>query len=83
VIRLDVRDKPEIFIDDEEGFFKMVRAAFGQRRKTAANAISAGMGIPKENILKALASASLPLTVRAEALDMNELAELFGRIRGL
>ena len=54
VIRLSVRETPEFQIDDEKFFFKMVKAAFAQRRKTAQNGISAGLGLPKEQVAAAL-----------------------------
>ena len=44
VIQLQVREQPAVQVENEEGFFKLVRAAFGQRRKTAANSISSGLG---------------------------------------
>lgn len=40
VVRLRRREKPPAYIEDETTFFKTVRAAFGQRRKTLANALS-------------------------------------------
>ncbi len=44
VIRLDVRKTPPVSVRNERLFFALVRAAFGQRRKTAVNSISAGTG---------------------------------------
>jgi len=44
VIRLDVREKPAVTVPngDEAAFFALIRAAFSQRRKTAANAMYTG-----------------------------------------
>ena len=80
VIRMDIRKEPEIEITNEELFFKMVHAAFGQRRKTASNSISAGSGIPKDVVIKAIEECGFPPSVRAEGLTMRELANLSEKI---
>lgn len=76
VIRLDILKNPPIEISDEKFFFSMVKAAFSQRRKTASNGISAGMGIPKPTVIEAIEAADLSPTVRAEALTMEQLGRL-------
>lgn len=76
VIKLTVREKPPVEVSDETLFFKLVKAAFSQRRKTAENSISAGLGLPKESIAAALEAAGLERTVRAEKLTMHDFAVL-------
>lgn len=76
VIRLDVREQPPIAVPDERRFFSLVKAAFGQRRKTILNAVSAGLSLPKEQLLKACENAGIPPTARAEQLHMEQLAAL-------
>ncbi|MCQ2485925.1 MAG: 16S rRNA (adenine(1518)-N(6)/adenine(1519)-N(6))-dimethyltransferase RsmA [Clostridia bacterium] len=76
VIRLDIRQDAPIAVSDEKFFFRMVKAAFSQRRKTASNGISAGTGIPKPDVISAIEAAGLPSTVRAESLTMEELGTL-------
>ena len=76
VIRLDIKKEPDIFVSDEKKFFKMVKAAFGMRRKTALNAISAGMGINKNDVAEALSKSGLDINIRAEKMTMGELAAL-------
>ena len=80
VIRFDIRREPPISVKNEAGFFRMVKAAFGQRRKTAANGISAGTGIEKGQIAAAIERAGFDPNVRAESLKMEELAQLFNEI---
>jgi len=82
VLRLDIREAPPVQLRDEGLFFRMVRAAFGQRRKTAANAIAAGLGLPKDTVFAALDTAELPQSVRAEALNMQQLADLANALAG-
>lgn len=76
VIQLEVRSEPAVTTANEAGYFKLVRAAFGQRRKTAANAISAGLGLPKARVNEALSAAGLPLTARPEQLTLQNFAAL-------
>ena len=76
VIRLDIREYPAVKVSDEKKFFRMVKAAFAQRRKTALNSISSGMGLSKTQVADALRNSGLEENVRAEKLTMKELAEL-------
>ena len=76
VIRLTPRSAPPVAVADEKRFFSVVRAAFSQRRKTAANGLSSGLSLPKERVFAALETAGLPASVRAETLTMEQLARL-------
>lgn len=76
VIKLTVREKPEFTPTDEKFFFRVVKAAFSQRRKTAANGLSSGLGMAKDKIFSALTSAGLETNVRAEKLTMEQLYTL-------
>ena len=76
VIQLTIRKEPPVKVQNEEFFFKLVKAAFSQRRKTAENSISAGLGINKNNVAEALEKAGLERTVRAEKLTMEDFANL-------
>ena len=76
VIRLDIREYPAVEVSDEKKFFKMVKAAFAQRRKTALNSISSGMGLSNTQVADALRASGLEENVRAEKLTMDELATL-------
>ncbi len=76
VIQLTIRKEPPVKVENEEFFFKLVKAAFSQRRKTAENSISAGLGINKNFVAEALEKAGLERTVRAEKLTMEDFATL-------
>ena len=76
VIKLTVRSQPEFVPTDEKFFFKVVKAAFSQRRKTAANGLASGLGMSKDKIFEALSNASLDKNVRAEKLTMEEMYNL-------
>lgn len=76
VIRLTVRKEPPVKVADEKFFFKVVKAAFSQRRKTAENSISSGLSVNKSVVAEALERAGLEKTVRAEKLTMENFATL-------
>ena len=76
VIRLDVRDHPPVEVGSEEQFFKVVRAAFSQRRKTLPNTLSAGLGIPKAQAIEMLEKAGIPTNLRAEQLTLDQFVLL-------
>ena len=76
VIRLTRRETPPVAVSDEELFFKVVRAAFNQRRKTLVNAVSAGLSLPKERVAAALQNAGFDTGIRGETLDIGGFAKL-------
>lgn len=80
VIGLDLTKKGDYNVTDEALFFKMIKSAFAQRRKTILNSLSSGMGIEKEKISLAVENAGLSPTARAEALTMEELVTLSNKI---
>ena len=74
VVVCDVRESP-FKVVDEEFFIKVVRAAFGQRRKTLVNSL-AGAGFQREKILAALEVANISANLRAENLSIEDFANL-------
>lgn len=76
VIRLDIRKEPAVKVSDEKKFFRIVKAAFAQRRKTVVNSVSSSLGISKAEIISALENAGLDLNIRAEKLTMENFAAL-------
>ena len=78
VIRLDVREKPAVTVPngDEAAFFALIRAAFSQRRKTAANAIASGLGRSKESVIAAIEAAGFDARIRPEALTLEDFAKI-------
>lgn len=76
VIKLDVRKEPAVTVSDEKKFFKLVRGAFAQRRKTLVNSVSSSLSVPKQDIIDALQKSGLDANVRAEKLSMEDFALL-------
>ena len=75
VIRLTVRPQPPCRVQDERLLFRLIRAGFGQRRKTLPNALDAA-GFDKPTLAAALSAANIPLTARAEQLTLPQFAAL-------
>ncbi|HWP44917.1 MAG TPA: 16S rRNA (adenine(1518)-N(6)/adenine(1519)-N(6))-dimethyltransferase RsmA [Blastocatellia bacterium] len=79
IVRLEVRRRPAIDVDDEERFLAVVRAAFAQRRKTVANNLKAAAGalaIDRE-IEAVFDRAGIDPRRRTETLSLDEFAELY------
>ena len=77
VVRMDRRTAPPAQADDEKFFFRTVRAAFAQRRKTLSNALRSGFSeLDRADIEAAIAETGLPLTVRGETLSIAQFAAL-------
>lgn len=78
VIRLKRLEEPYVKVKDERHMFKLIRAAFNQRRKTLANAVKnfEGLSYSREEVENALTSLGLDTRVRGEALGLQEFAAL-------
>ncbi len=76
VIRLDISDKPRVESKSEKMFFRVVKAAFAQRRKTVVNSISSTMGLPKAEVAQALTNNGISETARAEQLTLSDFAKI-------
>jgi 16S rRNA (adenine1518-N6/adenine1519-N6)-dimethyltransferase len=62
--------------DEEKRLFRVVRAAFGQRRKTLLNALSGGLGLPREQVETVLRNAGIAPQRRGETLTLEEFIVL-------
>jgi len=82
VLRLEPRPAPPVDVPDEVFFFRLIRAAFGQRRKTAANAVSAGLALEKSVVLAAMERAGIAENARAENLTLEDYAALARGLAG-
>lgn len=75
VIRLDVLKEPPVELKDKKAFFRLVKAAFSQRRKTINNSLASG-GYNKEDIIKVLEELQLNPKLRAEDLSIQDFANI-------
>lgn len=76
VIQLTLHTQPPVQPQNERNMFRVIRAAFSQRRKTLANAVSAGLPADKAKVQQALQSAGLAPTVRPEQCTLAQFAAL-------
>ena len=78
VIRLTRYEQNPVQVKDEDFLFSLIRAAFGQRRKTLVNSLTNAsfLSVSKEAILRALSEMGISETVRGEALTLEEFAKL-------
>jgi len=76
VAHLRTLDVPPVSIAEPERFRRLVRAAFGQRRKNLANALGAGLGLGAERARSVITAAGIDPGRRAETLSLAEFARL-------
>lgn len=78
VLKLEILDKPPVSVCDTKKLLALVKAAFGQRRKTFLNSVgnAASLAVEKEAVKKALQRLGISETVRGEALDLTQFAQI-------
>ena len=83
VIRMTIRPAPPVPVEDPALFFRVVRGAFGQRRKTLLNSLSSVLtpAWGKEEIAQAIRACNLPETVRGERLGFADFAQFTKKIQ--
>ena len=80
VLKIDVYEDPLIPHGSLDTFFKLIKAGFGQKRKTLRNSLSAGLNIRPADAETVLAKAGIDPKRRAETLSIEEwkaLCELY------
>lgn len=85
VIRLTKHAAPPVQPKDEKFMFRLIRAAFAQRRKTLVNTLrnDSSLSYSREQLETVLAAMGLPAAVRGERLSLAEFAELSDRLMEL
>ena len=78
VIKLTRHEQVPVEVKDEKLMFKLIRAAFNQRRKTLQNSInnSPELSLSKDQVVEALDKMGLSQTIRGEALSLEQFATL-------
>lgn len=79
VIRLDIRKSPPCEVKDEKAMFRLIKAAFGQRRKTLSNSLMTA-GLSRDETIALLDAAGIPRQARAEQLTLEQFAELANKM---
>lgn len=81
VLRLNIRKEPPVKTD-EAAFFRVVKAAFSQRRKVISNSLSAGLGLDKSAVSDMLSNAGVAANARAEQLSLEDFAAIANQFNG-
>lgn len=76
VIRLHMREKPPVEVEDEAMFFKVVKGAFSQRRKTISNCLSSFFAMDKAKTNEIIMAAGVSPAARAEQLKLEDFARI-------
>ena len=78
VIRLTRYEETPVKVKDEKFMFSLIRASFNQRRKTLANGLSNAqtLHLSREKVTEALEKMGLSVTIRGEALTLEQFAQL-------
>lgn len=84
ILRLVMREKPPVHVEDEAQFFDLVKASFSQRRKTLLNNLASFWKgrLDKETISSVLEEAGIDGRRRGESLNMQEFADLANAFTG-
>ena len=75
VVAMDIRSVPPVSVKDEDQFFKVVKTAFSQRRKTFANTMKA-TGLSKEDVATILNNCNIDGKRRGETMSLAEFASI-------
>lgn len=76
VVKMAFRNTPAVSIKDEKMFFKTVKAAFSQRRKTLLNCLVSNFTHTKAELTELMESVGIEPTRRGETLSLDEFARL-------
>lgn len=76
IVHLERRKQP-LFDIETKKFFKLIKAGFGEKRKTLRNSLSGGLQMTKADIESMLQAAGLPENARAQELTLKQWNELY------
>lgn len=76
VLCMEVCSEPNVKTKDEALFFKVVKAAFAQRRKTLLNCLASGFSCDKVTLTEILDSVNIASNIRGEKLELSEFAKI-------
>lgn len=83
IVLMRARGKPRVEVSDEEGYFKLIRAAFAMRRKTLLNNLRTYVpaGGEPQDWQEVLGQAEVDGGCRAETLGADEFARIFSKLK--
>ena len=81
VLRIDVRERPAVEVDNIDVFFHFLRAGFSAPRKQLRNALGHTVDVDMEALDAAFAASGIDPTLRAQALALDDWARLYAALR--
>ena len=76
IIKMDIKNHTKPEVSNEKRMFRVVKAAFGQRRKTLVNALSSGFDVPKEELTRIVTDVTGSEKIRGEQLDLRQFIQI-------
>ncbi len=83
VVRIDTFEEPPFPVDDVDGFFRIARAGFAQRRKQLRNSLSSDLALDPQMVADALLRQDIDATRRAETLSIAEWGQVYAGLSPL
>ena len=76
IIKMDIKNHTKPEVSNEKRMFRVVKAAFGQRRKTLVNALSSGFDVPKEELTRIVTDVTGSEKIRGEQHDLRQFIQI-------
>lgn len=76
IIKMDIKNHTRPEVSNEKRMFRVVKAAFGQRRKTLVNALSSGFDVPKDELARIVTDVTGSEKIRGEQLDLRQFIQI-------
>ena len=76
VVKMDFLPEPKVKPDDEKEFFRVVKCAFSNRRKTFVNCLMGSYGFSREEATNILTENSIDIMARGETLSLSDFKKI-------
>lgn len=80
VIKIEVDSSLSVRVKNKNNYFKVIKAAYGKRRKNILNSLSMGLAMSKKEIENILKKVNISPTKRAEQLSFDDFVNLSNEI---
>lgn len=81
VIKMDIKNHTKPQVENEKNLFRVVHAAFGQRRKTLVNALSSAYPNSKDEITQIVKDITNNEKIRGEQLDLGQFIQISEKLK--
>jgi 16S rRNA (adenine1518-N6/adenine1519-N6)-dimethyltransferase len=81
ILKIEVHPQPAV--EDMKLFFRLIKVAFAQRRKTLSNSLRSGINITKEGLAELLKKSTIEPTIRPQELSIEDWNRLIKNLKSL